>query len=189
MGEGLLALIAVSSDDTIEKIKWFANKLVNLRIFPDEQDKINKSVADIGGSLMLISNFTVYGDTNKGFRPNFSNAAPPQEAEKIFRQTRRLFQKELQYSNLRRRIRCYDGHFLNKCRAGYRNRREVALFILSIERKTYKQKGVFFQMNFTCQVEFIFFYELNKSFIHNRKSAWILHYKKSIIYFINKDKR
>ena len=93
MGERLLALIAVSSDDTIEKIKWFANKLVNLRIFPDEQDKINKSVADIGGSLMLISNFTVYGDTNKGFRPNFSNAAPPQEAEKIFRQLVDYFKK------------------------------------------------------------------------------------------------
>ncbi len=86
MGEGLLALIAVSSDDNLEKIKWFANKLVNLRVFPDEQDKMNKSVIDIDGSLMLISNFTVYGDANKGFRPNFSAAAPPLEAERIFNQ-------------------------------------------------------------------------------------------------------
>ncbi|HPI19464.1 MAG TPA: D-aminoacyl-tRNA deacylase [Candidatus Kapabacteria bacterium] len=104
MEEGLLALIAVSADDNLEKIKWFANKLVNLRVFPDDQDKMNKSVTDIGGSLMLISNFTVYGDANKGFRPNFSAAASPLVAERIFNQIVDYFKKNYQ-------IPVYEGEF------------------------------------------------------------------------------
>ena len=104
MGEGLLALIAVSADDNMDKIKWFANKIVNLRVFPDEQDKMNKSVIDIGGSLMLISNFTVYGDANKGFRPNFSAAAPPLEAERIFNQLVDFFKNNYN-------LPVYEGEF------------------------------------------------------------------------------
>lgn len=104
MAEGLLALIAVTNEDNIDKIKWFANKLVNLRVFPDEMDKMNRSVIDIGGSLMLISNFTVYGDTNKGFRPNFSQAAAPDEAAKIFNELVEYFKKNYQ-------IPIYEGEF------------------------------------------------------------------------------
>ena len=81
---GLLILIAIANSDDINTIKWFANKLINLRIFPDENDKMNHSVNDIKGELLLISNFTIYGNVHKGFRPNFMESATPIFAEQIF---------------------------------------------------------------------------------------------------------
>ncbi|MDQ1265453.1 MAG: D-aminoacyl-tRNA deacylase [Bacteroidota bacterium] len=84
IGEGLLVLLAMAESDTKDEMKWMANKLVNLRVFPDEEDKMNRSVLDIGGGIMLISNFTIYGDLRKGFRPNFMKAAPPDIAEPLY---------------------------------------------------------------------------------------------------------
>ncbi|ROL61322.1 D-tyrosyl-tRNA(Tyr) deacylase [Bacteroidetes/Chlorobi group bacterium ChocPot_Mid] len=72
---GLLVLLAVAENDDFSVIKWIANKIINLRIFPDSDDRMNKSVLDINGEIMIISNFTVYGDVHKGFRPNFMKSA------------------------------------------------------------------------------------------------------------------
>jgi D-tyrosyl-tRNA(Tyr) deacylase len=63
---------------------WIVNKVINLRIFPDNNDVMNKSVSDIGGGIMIISNFTLYADAMKGFRPSYSHAARPETAEPIF---------------------------------------------------------------------------------------------------------
>lgn len=81
---GLLVLIAFNENDNIETIKWFANKLVNLRIFNDESLKLNKSLMDINGDLLIVSNFTIYGDAKKGFRPSFTESAPPIIAKNLY---------------------------------------------------------------------------------------------------------
>ncbi len=81
---GLLVLTAISPNDTEETLKWMANKIVNLRIFPDENGKMNLSVKDINGEIMVISNFTLYGDASRGFRPNFMYSAPPDFASQMF---------------------------------------------------------------------------------------------------------
>ena len=73
--EGLLVLCGFLEDDTKEKIDWVANKIAKLRIFNDENDKLNLSVKDVGGEVLVVSNFTLYGDCTNGHRPNFSLAA------------------------------------------------------------------------------------------------------------------
>jgi D-aminoacyl-tRNA deacylase len=85
IGDGLLAMIAIKVDDNLEEIKWFANKLVNLRVFSDVDGKMNLSVLDINGGILLISNFTVYGDVKKGFRPNFMKSASANISEPIYK--------------------------------------------------------------------------------------------------------
>jgi len=84
IGEGLLVLVGFSEGDNREAIKWMCNKLVNLRIFPDEEHKMNKSVVDCNGGILLVSNFTLYGDAQKGFRPSFSKAAILTQAEPFY---------------------------------------------------------------------------------------------------------
>ncbi len=81
---GLLVLVAIAENDNDEVISWFANKLANLRIFEDEEGKINKSILDINGEMLIVSNFTIYGETKKGFRPSFSAACPPETAKIIY---------------------------------------------------------------------------------------------------------
>lgn len=84
IGSGLLALVGINTGDDEKVIKWISNKLCNLRVFPDEEGKMNRSVQDIGGGILVISNFTLYGDVKKGFRPNFMAAAPPEISEPIY---------------------------------------------------------------------------------------------------------
>ncbi len=84
--KGLLVFLAIKSDDTFEKIKWMANKIINLRIFPDDENKMNLSVKDINGEIMIISNFTLYGDVSRGFRPNFMYSASQDFAREYFQQ-------------------------------------------------------------------------------------------------------
>ena len=81
---GILLLIAFSANDNDETITWFANKLMNLRIFNDENEKLNLSLLDTNGELLIVSNFTIYGETRKGFRPSFTESASPQAAEEIY---------------------------------------------------------------------------------------------------------
>lgn len=82
--DGLLAFVGINRSDDENTIKWMSNKLCNLRIFPDNAGKMNRSVIDINGGLLVISNFTLYGDAKKGFRPNFLGAAPPDISEPMY---------------------------------------------------------------------------------------------------------
>ena len=75
--KGLLLLVGICPDDTDEDLKWLATKVAQLRIFSDEQDKMNLSVQDVQGDILVISQFTLYANTKKGNRPSYINAAPP----------------------------------------------------------------------------------------------------------------
>lgn len=84
IGKGILALVAVSNKDTEKDLNWMAKKIVGLRIFSDSEGKLNLSLQDIDGELLVVSQFTLYGDCRKGRRPSYSDAAPPEEAEKLY---------------------------------------------------------------------------------------------------------
>jgi D-aminoacyl-tRNA deacylase len=84
IGEGILALIGISREDTEKDLQWMAKKIVELRIFDDEAGKMNRSLLDIQGKLLVVSQFTLYGDCRKGRRPSYSEAAPPAEADKLY---------------------------------------------------------------------------------------------------------
>jgi D-aminoacyl-tRNA deacylase len=86
IGPGLLALVAIHQKDTENDLLWMAKKLVELRIFDDDQDKLNLSLQDVHGQLLVVSQFTLYGDCRKGRRPSYSEAAPPADAEKLYLQ-------------------------------------------------------------------------------------------------------
>ena len=81
---GLNVLIGICKDDTLDDLKYIVDKVINLRIFHDDNDKMNLSVKDINGSILAISQFTLYGDCRKGRRPNFMNALGGNEAEKLY---------------------------------------------------------------------------------------------------------
>ena len=84
IGKGFLILLGVAPDDTDEKCRKMADKLCSLRIFDDENDKINLSLDDVGGELLIISQFTLYGNCRKGRRPEFLNAARPETAIPLY---------------------------------------------------------------------------------------------------------
>lgn len=81
---GLLIFLGVHCDDSEEEAAWIARKCANLRVFPDEDDKMNLSLTDIGGEALVISQFTLYGDVRRGNRPSFASAAPPEIAERLY---------------------------------------------------------------------------------------------------------
>jgi D-tyrosyl-tRNA(Tyr) deacylase len=84
IGEGLLALVAISRQDKDKDLLWMAKKIVELRIFCDEEGKMNRSLTDIGGQLLVVSQFTLYGDCRKGRRPSYTDAASPQDAGRLY---------------------------------------------------------------------------------------------------------
>ena len=81
---GLLVLLGLGKSDTPEDADWMISKLLALRIFPDEANKMNRSVTDIAGELLIVSQFTLYGDVRKGTRPSFTDAMPPAAAEEFY---------------------------------------------------------------------------------------------------------
>jgi D-tyrosyl-tRNA(Tyr) deacylase len=84
IGPGLLVLLGVSKTDTAADADFLAGKVLNLRIFEDENHKMNRSVLETGGSLLVVSQFTLYGDCRKGRRPSFDDAAPAEQARSLY---------------------------------------------------------------------------------------------------------
>ncbi len=84
IGQGLMVLLGIKKGDTEDEADYLMEKISQLRIFADPQGKMNLSVQDIGGEVLLISQFTLYGDARKGRRPSFTEAGPPEEAEPLF---------------------------------------------------------------------------------------------------------
>ena len=82
--KGLVALLGIGENDTKENADFLVNKLINLRIFEDENDKMNLSVQDVGGKVLIISQFTLYGDASHGNRPSFITAAKPEMADNLY---------------------------------------------------------------------------------------------------------
>lgn len=84
IGAGLLVLLAVARDDTPADADYLADKIANLRIFEDDDRKMNRSLLDIGGAILVVSQFTLYGDVRRGRRPSYSDAAEPEKANQLY---------------------------------------------------------------------------------------------------------
>jgi D-tyrosyl-tRNA(Tyr) deacylase len=103
IGHGLLVLLGVGHEDNESDAIYLGEKIVGLRIFEDEHGKMNRSVQDVGGSVLAVSQFTLYGDVRRGKRPSFDDAAPPEEARRLYE----FFAQQIQASGLR----CETGRF------------------------------------------------------------------------------
>lgn len=86
IGRGLLVLLGVGQNDGEEQARWLAEKIVNLRIFNDEAGKMNRDLSEVGGAMLVVSQFTLYGDCQKGRRPSFIDAAGPDRAIPLYEQ-------------------------------------------------------------------------------------------------------
>jgi len=84
IGRGLVLLVGFTHSDGEEQVAWMADKVVGLRIFPDEDDKMNRSIAEANGAFLVVSQFTLYGDSVKGRRPSFIEAARPEQAVPLY---------------------------------------------------------------------------------------------------------
>ena len=103
IGLGVLVLLAVGHNDTEADASYLADKIAGLRIFEDENGKMNRSVQDAGGSVLAVSQFTLYGDVRRGKRPSFDDAAPPEHARRLYE----FFVQRIQAAGLR----CDTGRF------------------------------------------------------------------------------
>lgn len=96
IGQGLLLLVGIGRGDDEKELRWLANKVLDLRIFEDEEGRMDRSLLDVGGAILAVPQFTLYGDVRKGRRPSFDRAAPPQEAAPLFQR----FVEQLKQSGL-----------------------------------------------------------------------------------------
>jgi D-tyrosyl-tRNA(Tyr) deacylase len=103
IGLGLLVLLGVEREDTEADATYLAEKIAGLRVFEDEDGKMNRSVQDVGGSVLAVSQFTLYGDVRRGKRPSFDAAAPPEHARRLYE----FFVERIQAAGLR----CETGRF------------------------------------------------------------------------------
>src|SRR5271154_1139416 len=103
IGMGLLVLLGVGREDTEADAAYLAGKICGLRVFEDEQGKMNRSVQDVGGSVLVVSQFTLYGDVRRGKRPSFDAAAPPEKARQLYE----FFVEQIRATGLR----CETGRF------------------------------------------------------------------------------
>ena len=86
IGAGLVILLGIGEEDTSKEVKYLGDKILNLRIFGDQNDKMNLSALDQGADLLVVPNFTLYGDCSQGRRPDFNKAASPDKAEKLYKE-------------------------------------------------------------------------------------------------------
>jgi D-aminoacyl-tRNA deacylase len=84
IGRGLAVLLGVAPTDGAKEVEWLAEKLIHLRIFEDDAGKMNRSLVESGGAMLVVSQFTLFGDARKGRRPSFTDAAPPEIAERLY---------------------------------------------------------------------------------------------------------
>ena len=103
IGMGLLVLLGVGQEDTEADVNYVAEKIAGLRIFGDQDGKMNRSVLDVGGSVLAVSQFTLYGDVRRGKRASFDDAAPPESARRLYE----LFVEHIRAAGLR----CETGRF------------------------------------------------------------------------------
>jgi len=103
IGLGLLVLLGVGRDDAAADATYLAEKIAGLRVFEDDQGKMNRSVQDVGGSVLAVSQFTLYGDLRRGKRPSFAAAAPPEKARQLYD----FFVQQVRTAGLR----CETGRF------------------------------------------------------------------------------
>lgn len=100
IGQGFLVLLGIEETDTLEDLEWLASKIINIRVFEDEQGLMNKALADINGNILLISQFTLFASTRKGNRPGFTRAAKPDVAiplyEAMIKRLSQLLNKPIQ---------------------------------------------------------------------------------------------
>lgn len=94
IGKGLVVFFCVEKDDLEEKLQFFAKKIANMRVFPDENGKTNLSVQDVGGEILFVSQFTLAGDCEHGNRPSFVNAELPQRAKELYLKCAKLLESE-----------------------------------------------------------------------------------------------
>lgn len=87
IGRGLLVLLGIGRGDSEATGRWLADKLLKLRVFEDAEGRLNRTVSDVGGGILVISQFTLYGDVTRGNRPGFDDAAPPEAAEPLYEKT------------------------------------------------------------------------------------------------------
>jgi D-tyrosyl-tRNA(Tyr) deacylase len=95
--QGFVVLLGITHSDSQVEAEWLAKKIAGIRLFEDDDGKMNLSLADVGGSLLVVSQFTLYGDASKGRRPSFINAARPEQAEPLFDE----FVAQLRHQGLR----------------------------------------------------------------------------------------
>jgi D-aminoacyl-tRNA deacylase len=93
--KGFNVLLGISRDDTVEDVKYMKDKIVNLRVFEDDQGKLNRSLLDVGGELLVVSQFTLYGDCRKGRRPGFTEALGGDSANSLYEEFVRLCREDV----------------------------------------------------------------------------------------------
>ena len=101
INKGMVILLGVAHSDTIEEVNFVADKCCNLRIFEDENEKMNLSLKDIDGEVLIISQFTLYGDARKGNRPSFIEAAPPGQADDLYEKFIKRVKENLGYEKVK----------------------------------------------------------------------------------------
>ena len=125
-GEGLAVPLGVSREDDEEDARYLVERVVNLRIFPDEENRFNGSALDTGAELLVISQFTLYADTRKGRRPDFTQAAQPEQAERLYERAVELFRES--------GLRVETGRFREHMLVDIQNDGPVTLMIDSADR-------------------------------------------------------
>jgi len=121
IGLGVLILLGVGHDDTEADANYLAEKIAGLRVFEDERGKMSRSVQDVGGSVLAVSQFTLYGDVRRGKRPSFDSAAPPERARHLYE----FFVEQIRSTGLR----CETGRFQEKMKVELVNEGPVTILL------------------------------------------------------------